>query len=162
LANLEGKGANMAGNFVQIAKDNSLEAKETEELNSTLMSFFSELKKTGAEFGYRSASEILRFAAVVNKIESTWSMSDIIDAAIMQKLLPKVHGSRRKLVPVLETLGALCLHNKPKEGEKIEYFLNPKTEKDISDLIKYPLSFEKISRMYKNLIDNGFTSYAEA
>jgi 5-methylcytosine-specific restriction protein B len=162
LANLEGHGANMASNFVQIAKDNSLEAKETEELNITLLSFFSELKKTGAEFGYRSASEILRFAAVVNKIESTWSMSDIIDAAIMQKLLPKVHGSRRKLSPVLETLGALCLHNKIKEGEKIENYLYPKTEKDISDHIKYPLSFEKISRMYKNLIDNGFTSYAEA
>jgi 5-methylcytosine-specific restriction enzyme B len=162
LANLEGHGTNMAGNFVQIAKDNSLAAKETKELNSTLMSFFSELKKTGAEFGYRSASEILRFAAVVNKIESTWSMSEIIDAAIMQKLLPKVHGSRRKLSPVLETLGALCLYNKIKEGEKIENYLYPKTEKDISDLIKYPLSFEKISRMYRNLLDNGFTSYAEA
>jgi len=99
---------------------------------------------------------------VVNKIEATWSMSDIIDAAIMQKLLPKVHGSRRKLAPVLETLGALCLHNELKEGEKIENYLYPKTEKDISDLIKYPLSFEKLSRMYKNLIDNGFTSYAEA
>jgi 5-methylcytosine-specific restriction protein B len=162
LSNLEGHGANMADSFVQIAKDNSLEAKETEELNITLMNFFSELKKTGAEFGYRSASEILRFAAVVNKIESTWSMSDIIDAAIMQKLLPKVHGSRRKLAPVLETLGALCLHNKLKEGEKIENYLYPKTEKDISELIKYPLSFEKISRMYRNLLDNGFTSYAEA
>lgn len=162
LANLEGHGANMASSFVLIAKDSSLEAKETEELNITLLSFFSELKKTGAEFGYRSASEILRFASVVNKIELTWSMSDIIDAAIMQKLLPKVHGSRRKLSPVLETLGALCLHIKLKEGEKIENYLYPKTEKDISELIKYPLSFEKISRMYRNLLDNGFTSYAEA
>ncbi len=86
------------------------------------MSFFSELKKTGAEFGYRSASEILRFAAVVNKIESTWRISDIIDAAIMQKLLPKVHGSRRKLEPVLKTLGNLCLS----DGQKFDDFLNPK------------------------------------
>jgi hypothetical protein len=28
--------------------------------------------------------------------------------------------------------------------------------------ILYPISFEKIERMYKNVIDNGFTSYAEA
>ena len=28
--------------------------------------------------------------------------------------------------------------------------------------IKYKLSFEKIVRMYKNALDNGFTSYAEA
>ena len=90
LDNLEGLGANVAGSFVEIAKDDSLEASDTEELNKSLMSFFSELKKTGAEFGYRSASEILRFAAVVNKIETTWNMTDIIDAAIMQKLMPKV------------------------------------------------------------------------
>ena len=27
---------------------------------------------------------------------------------------------------------------------------------------KYPISFEKIIRMYKNVLANGFTSYAEA
>jgi 5-methylcytosine-specific restriction protein B len=31
-----------------------------------------------------------------------------IDIAIMQKLLPKLHGSRRKLSPILETLGSFC------------------------------------------------------
>jgi dTDP-glucose 4,6-dehydratase len=28
--------------------------------------------------------------------------------------------------------------------------------------IKYPISFEKLIRMYKNVLANGFTSYAEA
>ena len=28
--------------------------------------------------------------------------------------------------------------------------------------VKYPLSLEKITRMYKGAIDNGFASYAEA
>jgi hypothetical protein len=28
--------------------------------------------------------------------------------------------------------------------------------------IKYKISFEKICRMYKNAIENGFASYAEA
>lgn len=160
LDNLEGLGANMAGSFVEIAKDDNLEASDTEELNKSLMSFFSELKKTGAEFGYRSAYEILRFAAVVNKIETTWNMSDIIDAAIMQKLLPKVHGSRRKLEPILKTLGQLCLQ----DGQKFDDLLIVKTEIDFKDTtkIKYPVSLEKILRMYDNLISNGFTSYAEA
>lgn len=160
LDNLEGLGANMAGSFVEIAKDNSLEAPDTVELNKALMNFFLELKKTGAEFGYRSASEILRFAAVVNKIETTWSMTQIIDAAIIQKLLPKVHGSRRKLEPVLKTLGHLCLQ----EGQKFDDLLNAPTEIDFKDTdkIKYPISLEKILRMNENLISNGFTSYAEA
>jgi 5-methylcytosine-specific restriction protein B len=124
------------------------------------MNFFLELKKTGAEFGYRSASEILRFAAVVNKIETTWSMTQIIDAAIMQKLLPKVHGSRRKLEPILKTLGQLCLQ----EGQKFDDLLNAPTEINFKDTdkIKYPISLEKILRMNENLISNGFTSYAEA
>ena len=160
LENLEGLGAAMSGSFVEIAKDDGLEATDTDELNKSLMSFFSELKKTGAEFGYRSASEILRFAAVVNKIEAEWTMTDIIDAAIMQKLLPKVHGSRRRLEPVLKTLGQLCLQ----DGQKFDDLLITKTEIDFKDAtkIKYPVSLEKIIRMYDNLISNGFTSYAEA
>lgn len=160
LKSLIGAGAPMAANFIEIAIDNSLVVKEPVEVNEALMLFFCELKKTGAEFGYRSAAEILRFAAVVNKIEPTWTMINIIDAAIMQKLLPKVHGSRRKLEPILKTLGLLCLQN----GQKFDDFLSPKIEIDLADAarIKYPLSFEKILRMYDNLISNGFTSYAEA
>ena len=73
------------------------------------MKFFSELKKVGAEFGYRSASEIMRFSSIINLIEPACETSAIIDASIMQKLLPKVHGSRRKLEPVLKTLALLCL-----------------------------------------------------
>lgn len=154
LENLIGIGASMSGSFVEIAKDNSLEVEDADEVNLTLMVFFNELKKIGAEFGYRSASEILRFAAVVNKIESTWTTTDIIDAAIMQKLLPKVHGSRRKLEPVLKTLGSLCLNDEYKFDE---YLKAPEFK-----AIKYPISLEKIIRMHDNLISNGFTSYAEA
>jgi 5-methylcytosine-specific restriction enzyme B len=162
LNNLKGLGADMSGSFLEIAGNKSLKSGQTDELNDTLISFFSELKKTGAEFGYRSASEIMRFAAVVNKIETAWTMSEIIDAAIMQKLLPKVHGSRKKLKPVLETLGELCLNGKIAEGDNMENYLNNRDGKDVSGLIKYPISFDKISRMYKNLLDNGFTSYSEA
>jgi 5-methylcytosine-specific restriction protein B len=160
LNNLQGLGASMADSFVEIAKDESIIALDTEELNATLMRFFAELKKTGAEFGYRSASEILRFSGVVNKIEANWIMTDIIDSAIMQKLLPKVHGSRRKLEPILKTLGQLCLQ----EGYKFDDLLNLKTEVNFKDntKVKYPISLEKILRMHDNLIGNGFTSYAEA
>jgi 5-methylcytosine-specific restriction protein B len=159
LENLRALGKNMAGSFVELAKDTSLEGADEEGLNNTLMSFFVELKKTGAEFGYRSASEILRFAAVTNKLDAAWSSPEIADAAIMQKLLPKVHGSRRKLEPVLKTLGALCLQS----GEKMEDYFS-KSEIDFTDTtkIKYPVSLEKILRMYQSLISNGFTSYAEA
>lgn len=159
LDDLKGEGKNMAESFVALANDTSLEATDAETLNKTLMSFFAELKKTGAEFGYRSASEIIRFAAVANKLDNDWKENEIIDAAIMQKLLPKVHGSRRKLEPVLKTLGTLCLQ----DGQKMDDYVS-KSEIDFADnsKIKYPVSLEKILRMYQSLISNGFTSYAEA
>lgn len=159
LQNLESEGANMAESFVAIANDTSLEVENPDTLNTTLLKFFSELKKNGAEFGYRSASEILRFAAVVKKLDVSWNHDEIADVAIMQKLLPKVHGSRKKLEPVLKKLGTFCLN----DANDIETLI-VKTEIAEEDIlkIKYPLSFEKIQRMYQNLISNGFTSYAEA
>jgi len=160
LDKLKSAGADMAASFVRIAEDKSLQTNDSDGLQTELMIFFTELKKTGAEFGYRSASEIFRFAAVINTIEPGWTIPQIIDAAIMQKLLPKVHGSRRKLEPVLKTLGNLCLQN----GQKFDDYVPPKSEIIFNDTerIKYPLSLEKIVRMYQGLLDNGFTSYAEA
>jgi len=160
LASINGLGAKMAASFVELAKNKDLKPTYIDNLNTALIGFFNELKKTGAEFGYRSASEIHRFVAVANQLEPDWEMEEIIDCAIMQKLLPKVHGSRRKLEPVLKTLGSLCLT----DGKTIEEIFNRKADIDFNDpaVSKYPLSLEKIDRMYKGLIDNGFTSYAEA
>jgi 5-methylcytosine-specific restriction protein B len=60
-----------------------------------------------------------------------------MDAAIMQKLLPKLHGSKKKLGPILEKLNGLCSE-------------------------RFPASAEKIVRMQKRLQEHGFTSFAEA
>jgi 5-methylcytosine-specific restriction enzyme B len=85
--------------------------------------------------------------------------NDKIDIAIMQKLLPKLHGSRRKLCPVLETLGSFCIEGDLKIVKDV--FENDKFDFNGHSVL-YPLSLEKINRMYKGAIDNGFASYAEA
>jgi 5-methylcytosine-specific restriction protein B len=162
LASLKGKGNDMAKSFLDIANNKEYSPGDKELLKTELIHFFNQLKKTGAEFGFRSASEIIRYAAVVNKIEPTMQIGDIIDSAIMQKLLPKVHGSRKKLKPVLETLGALCLNDKTSDQNTLENLLKNFDEGAAKEKVKYQLSFEKISRMYRNLLDNGFTSYSEA
>lgn len=160
LNNLAMTGATMAESFIDTAKNLNLQTKNQKELNTALIQFFVELKKSGAEFGYRSANEIKRFVSVVNEIEPSWSISEIIDAAILQKLLPKVHGSRRKLEPILKTLATLCIT----ESQVVDELIFAKSDIQFDDKakIKYPLSLEKILRMYNGLIDNGFTSYAEA
>lgn len=157
---LEYKGANMAEDFVQLSKDKSVTSKDTVEIVEILLKFFGELRKTGAEFGYRTASEIMRLIHQLHVLDDSITTNNKIDIAIMQKLLPKLHGSRRKLSPILETLGSFCLPNNKniiKEVFEKEDF----NFKDNNE-VYYPLSLEKISRMYKGAIDNGFTSFAEA
>lgn len=151
-----GEGSGMGKKLVSIAKNKSLT--NTEEINGALGKFFIELQKVGAEFGYRTVSEIQILFSQMDIINPQYinETNKKIDNAIMQKLLPKLHGSRRKLEPVLVALGKICA------GDKVvEDFFENKDERDYSKA-KYELSLEKITRMYDNLINNGFASYAEA
>ncbi len=153
---LRSNGISMAENFVNIATDET--NKDFDKSKAELLNFFNELKKSGAEFGYRTASEIGR---LIQKLEELGENGDdLLDIAIMQKLLPKLHGSRSKLSKILITLGSLCLFDP--QDSKARYFDNSHEIDFTETNIKYKLSFEKIIRMYRNALDNGFTSYAEA
>ena len=139
--------ADMAVDFVN--KANS-QVEKDDKNKDVLLSFFRELKKVNAEFGYRTVNEISRYLLFAN---GDLADDAAIDTAILQKLLPKLHGSRKKLVPVLTAMWELCL----KAG------ITKEIEADFSkDDFKYPESAEKIQRMYHAVIDNGFTSFAEA
>ena len=160
---LKGLGIDMASDFIRKSQTEISEFDDLAEVQTTLIQFFKELKKIGAEFGYRSASEIYRFAGILKIFTkengNEWSIDDIIDAAVIQKLLPKVHGSRSKLEPILKTLAELCLIDKNEfntitKGDNIDFADKTK--------IKYPLTFEKILRMRTRVIQDGFTSFTEA
>jgi 5-methylcytosine-specific restriction protein B len=154
-----GKGAAMAKSFLEIASSKDFANKDIIEINATLVKFFGELKKTGAEYGYRSASEILRLINQLSMSNNTFTTNQKIDIAIMQKLLPKLHGSRRKLCPVLEKLGSFCVIG----DHKVIKDVFDNHDFDFNDVnVLYPLSLEKIARMYRGAIDNGFASFAEA
>jgi len=163
-----GLGSNMATDFLNLARN---EVKPTIPISEELVRFFAELKKTGAEFGYRSASEINRLIAILETLtlkEEKWDdettidrQKDFIDIAIMQKLLPKLHGSRNKLTKILPILGGFCLDKNEKIKENyFEKFDSIEFSNDPN--INYKISFEKICRMYKNAVENGYASYAEA
>ncbi len=161
LDELAGQGSSMAKSFIELARNRTFDAIDNKEINKTLVVFFKQLKKAGAEFGYRSANEIIRLISQLNVIDSELSQDERLDISIMQKLLPKLHGSRRKLCPVLATLGGFCVTDKVGNIEK-EIFEKDDFDFNEMEKVKYPLSLEKIARMYKGAIDNGFASYAEA
>ncbi len=163
LGPIKGKGKEMAADFISKSRTKISKFDDLSEIKSILLEFFRELKKIGAEFGYRSASEIYRFAGILKILtkenDEEWTVDDIVDAAVIQKLLPKVHGSRSKLDPVLKTLAVLCFKEKDDFDEKIKLENIDFTDRE---KIKYPLSLEKIIRMRTRVIQDGFTSFTEA
>lgn len=124
-----------------------------------LLNFFEELQLIGAEFGYRSAFEINRFSSILKEIGESINDDQIMDYAIMQKLLPKIHGSRRKLEPVLRKLMELCCEDR---SELEDLIARKKTLSESDPAIKYHVSFRKLLSMFWSMSDNGFTSYTEA
>lgn len=172
-----GAGKNMGEDFFKLAADKTIsKIPEIEGDNNVLNAFFNELQIVGSEFGYRSATEIellitkLGINGFIDEQGQALNNNTKIDIAIMQKLLPKLHGSRKKLVDPLETLAGFCLVRKEdapvldeqnKTKTLYQQFISEKRDSAKWE-IKYSISFEKIERMLKNVIENGFTSYAEA
>ena len=149
------KAAGMGADFVKLA--NCKEFDNEKSTTDTLKAFFTELKNVNAEFGYRSATEIFRFISQAHKNDDTdkkMSEEEILDAAIIQKLLPKLHGSRKKLEPALKALWRLCFAPSIKDTMQIAY--------ENIDKAIYKESADKIFRMYESAYANGFTSFAEA
>lgn len=146
---LAGKGAGYGNAFVNAARaEVSLAQLPAEigdgtataaELKQRLTELFVELAPIGAEFGFRTAFEVSRFFyhhAVLSG--AGWQFKDALDAQIVQKLMPKLHGSDRKLRKVLDKLLTFCITH---------------------DL---QLSRAKTERMLERLTQDGFTSFAEA
>jgi 5-methylcytosine-specific restriction protein B len=146
---LAGKGAEFGQAFVSAAQlRRSLTDLPAEIFNGTaaaadlkqrLTELFGELAPIGAEFGFRTAFEISSFFyhhAVLTG--SGWQFNDALDAQIIQKLMPKLHGSDRKLRPTLTKLKSFC------------------------ETYTLPLSLAKVDRMLERLTQDGFTSFAEA
>lgn len=147
-----GLGQSMATSFLETSKDKEID----QTIDITVLSdFFRELQNVGAEFGYRTATEIKKLVKHLNQLNFE---GEVIDVAIIQKLLPKLHGSRKKIITPLETLAGFCLDHGSISVNKYNEYCKNSTGFDI----KYPLSFAKIERMIKNAIENGYTSYAEA
>lgn len=142
------RGAKFGEAFVQAAQSPNLAELPPEfgdgravakELNTQMTKLFERLQPIGAEFGFRTALEITCFFyhhAVLTG--PTWRFEQALDAQVIQKLMPKLHGSHRKLYPTLMELQKFCEDN------------------------KLHLSSQKIGRMIERLTQDGFTSFAEA
>ncbi|MEO3761056.1 hypothetical protein ABGB19_22575 [Mycobacterium sp. B14F4] len=98
------------------------------------------LAEASQEFGHRTLYEILRFCAFFAATGDT-DAHTALDLVLMQKVLPKVHGSRRRVEPVLSALSALTMGTGP--------------------VPQLPVTHNKIGRMIESVRANQFVSFAE-
>lgn len=191
LDTLIGKGSAYAGTFISESNfDLALDLVDKEHLEDELMLFYKFLMHQGAEFGFRTAKEIARFVQFHKRLSdsSAWEIRKSIDAQVLQKILPKIHGSQRKLEPLLRGLAFLCKYPRMWRTEADaevkkrlrDEFINKaldatdlrnreydilaafgKGELEINNAV-LPLSLAKIVRMLERLDRDGFTSFAEA
>lgn len=99
------------------------------------------LARVSFEFGHRTMFESLRFAAIyAASAATTPSVNEVFDLILMQKILPRLHGSRRRLEPVL-----IELHTRAQE----------------SGSLRWPLTHAKVERMLEVVRANQFVSFAE-
>lgn len=110
------------------------------EIVRTLREAHAILARANQEFGHRTLYEILRFCSFFAATGDTDALT-ALDLAMMQKVLPKVHGSRRRIEPVLNELKALV------EGA--------------NSSPRLPITHQKIVRMIESVRANQFVSFAE-
>ncbi len=187
---IDGKGVARGANFMTLAKSfSSLAPNEHEAFASEIMLFFRALRSAGSEFGFRLAKEAASFVANHKQLTGDgWEFKSAMDAQVLQKILPKLHGSRNKLEPLLCSLAALCFspratnHESPEKrsSEADSLFSgamkSATMEDDSLDPLGisadgnpsypkadayYPQSFDKIVRMLESVRMNGFASFAE-
>ena len=187
---IDGKGVNEGINFMKLANSHpSLAPNEQEAFSSEIMLFFRALRSAGSEFGFRLAKEAASFVCNHKQLTGdAWEFKSAMDAQILQKILPKLHGSRNKLEPVLCSLAMLCFSPRSSNYEAPEERASEADrllagamkaaamEDDSLDPLgisadgnpsypktsaHYPQSFDKIVRMLESVRMNGFASFAE-
>lgn len=119
------------------------------------------LSSANFEFGHRVFYEAIRFAAM-HEAAGGNDVDEALDLQVMQKILPRLHGSRRRLEPTLCLVGRFCFDlTAPKNSESKD----PRTLFDPlsppAGEPKLPLSFDKVQRMTQSLRANQFASFTD-
>jgi 5-methylcytosine-specific restriction endonuclease McrBC GTP-binding regulatory subunit McrB len=107
-------------------------------------------------FGYRVVNEIARFILHASDMLQDFELDETLDIQILQKILPKFHGTQAKLEEPLGKLLAFC---KGKDTDSYEASL-PESEGITKDA-PFPRSAQKLARMIRNLKIQGYTSFIE-
>jgi 5-methylcytosine-specific restriction protein B len=117
------------------------------------------LTRYGLEFGHRVFYEAIRFAAIAEKA-GVGNFDSTLDRVVLQKVLPRLHGSRRRLELPLLALAQFCRDLDQVAGDDKLPAINPDQANEAA-APRLARSHEKIARMLRSLRANQFASFTE-
>jgi hypothetical protein len=156
-------------------EDVALALDELGEYRDALIELNKLLEPYDLHFGYRVLDEIALFFANARVAQSSGivlfdSDDEILDAAVLMKVLPKIHGSRQKLQEPLERILRWTLEKK--NGDDVFKLIGGEgTQKSeipallerwdtLADKFAYPATAKKVLRMLHALYTTGFASFS--
>lgn len=141
-----------------------------------LMALFRIMKRGRGEYGFRTGKEVMAYLRTAYFLagpevagRTAWMTSEnwheALDAQILQKILPKLHGSRSRLSPLLGALAQYCATGN--ESYAMEHFPGddgsaPKRGLKVACATSNPVfknSHEKLKRMIDVLVEEQFVSF---
>jgi len=179
---LNTRGSGFGPAFVgEVAASLTAPANVRELFETESLLFFDLLRDHNAEFGFRVANEAARFLHFYRLLGGyaeanvNW-FNAAMDAVIVQKFLPKLHGSRPKLEGLLWALawacgaaragGAAAFLAQCREAGRAQEETRFGPEVVVTALAgaaaRYPLSFDKVMRMWRKLVRDQFVTFSEA
>ncbi len=111
----------------------------TPEIHDYLDALLNILRQYHLHFGYRVINEIAHFICHTHELINGFKLEEAMDIQILQKILPKFHGTQGKLEEPLKKLLEYC------DAENT----------------RFPRSARKLDRMIRNLEVQGYTSFIE-
>lgn len=139
-----------------------------------LMELFEIMKRGRGEFGFRTGREVLAYLRTAYFLtpeadRAAWAAQEgdwlkALDAQILQKILPKLHGSRTRLAPLLGALATYCatgtkadaMEHFPEDGNSPKRSLK---NANASGTMKFENSYKKLERMIEVLVEEQFVSF---
>ncbi|SMP80838.1 AAA domain (dynein-related subfamily) [Desulfonatronum zhilinae] len=113
-----------------------------------LSELLDELKMHNMHFGYRVINEVCRFTRLANSHVSSFNPETVLDIQVVQKILPKFHGTQAKLEEPLNKLLAFAKVPAASASSGTSDYRLPRTDR-------------KLTAMLRKLDNQGYADFIE-
>ena len=136
---------------------NAHATQDVEAFTQAMRALHRRLSRHSSEFGFRTFYDAVRYLSIYSAMgDSSWV--DCLDLQVMQKVLPRLHGSRRRLEPLLIDLAAFCV-DVSLEAAELGSTLDPLVEANPAPQLFR--TWEKLRRMLVSLRADQFASFMQ-